>query len=741
MLKQTCSGITFLFLILIMFLFDFSVTPALGEKEFNPSGFVNPFIGTSGWGYTFPGAVVPWGMVSVSPHNTFRNPAGYSYGEKDFYGFGHVHLSGVGCNELGSIIFTISAKDNLTEPDNYKVNYSRENAQPGYYSLYLDSLKVKAEVTVSKRCGIIRFIPEKKIRLNVIADIGRSLSITGGGNVNILSSNAISGFNITGGFCGEANREKVYFHSEFSKTAAAQKIWKGNAFVSSASAEVNDSSIGTILTFDLEAGEELVVKTGISYVSVNNAKENLVKETGGRDFETIRKQAEEEWNRNLSKVYVEGGTEENFIKFYSALYHMLIHPNIISDVNGEYPLMGRGGTAAYTDRERYTVYSLWDTYRTLHPFLALVYPEKQSDMISAMIDMYKESGYLPKWELAGNETFMMVGDPATPVIADSYVKGIKDFDVKTAIEALLKPAMLEEGEVAAPVRTGYHDLLKYGYIPFEQDTTIDWWVWGPVSTNLEYNLSDWTISQMLQNYGDENLSKEFLRRSMLYKNLFDKETLFMRPRLKNGEWMEPFDPMVTEGSGNWGGSGGPGYVEGNAWNYTWFVPHDIPGLIELFGGEKEFADKLFESFNNNQFTITNEPDIAYPYLFNYIKGEEYRTRFFVQKIINENFSINPSGLPGNDDCGAISAWLVFSMLGFYPDCPASGFYQAGIPSFDKAVITLNNSYFSGEKVVIEKTGREDSNSCIITVNGQNIDDYRIKHDGITSGAKIKFHLK
>ncbi|MFO7447493.1 MAG: GH92 family glycosyl hydrolase [Ignavibacteriaceae bacterium] len=718
---------------IIVLIFLILISPLTAQN--NPVDYVDPFIGTVGWGYVFPGAVVPWGMVSVSPHN-FSNPAGYKHGEKYFYGFGHVHLSGVGCNELGSVILTASAGDIKTEPEGYKVTYSNEKAEAGYYSILLDESKVQAEVTATERCGITRFSPSEDGKLNILLDAGRSLSLTGGGQVIIRSNNTVEGHNISGAFCGEINREKIYFFAEFSRPSSDQGLWLGDSLIPGDQIEIQDSSIGCWFTFDVKKSEPLSVKIGISYVSTENAQENLKQEIPLWDFDLVRSNAEKSWKQNLSRIAVEGGSKDELTKFYTAFYHMLIHPNVISDVNGEYPLMGRNGIGKYKDRRRYTVFSLWDTYRTLHPFLTLVFPERQSEIIKTMIDMYSESGFLPKWELAANETYMMVGDPAAPVIADSYIKGISDFDVEKAFEAILKPAVLKPGETAPPIRAGYHELLEYGYIPFEQDWSKEWWVWGPVSTTLEYNLSDWAISQMAAKLGKTAISEEFLRRSLLYKNLFDSTSKFIRPKFKNGQWMEPFDPLAIEGSGDWQWSGGPGYVEGNAWNYTWFVPHDIPGLIKVFGGEKQFTDKLYESFINKQFTITNEPDIAYPYLFNYIKGEEYRTRDLVKKIIRNDFGTGPDGLPGNDDCGAISGWLVFSMLGFYPDCPASEYYQLGMPSFEKATINLNEKYYPGKTLIIEKTGSSESGKIIFN-NNINL-GRKINHNNIVKGGILKF---
>ena len=701
----------------------------------NPTNYVDPFIGTSNYGNTFPGAVVPWGMVSVSPHNSLNSVTGYLYGEKDFYGFGMVHLSGVGCPELGSILITMTDKDPSSNPEDYKSSYSNEIAKPGLYSVMLDDQNVGIEVTVTERAGILKFKSFTKSKKSMVVDVGRSLGIIGGGKIKIVSDSEIEGYNISGGFCGEANREEVYFVAKFSKRFVQHKIWVNDRFSSLTEAQTADSSIGALLMFNLLENEELFVKIGISYVSIENALLNLNTEIPDWGFESIINEAKNKWEKQLSRLIVEDNNKENLIKFYTAVYHTLIHPNVISDVNGEYPLMGRSGIGKYSDRIRYSVFSLWDTYRTLHPFLTLVYPEVQSEIIKTMIDMYKESGYLPKWELAGIETYMMVGDPASIVIADSYIKGITDFDTEISFNAMLKPALLKENEKAPPIRAGYHELLQYGYIPFEQDWSSDWWVWGPVSTTLEYCLSDFAISQMASKLNKSEIADEFYNRSLLYKNLFDPVSKLIRPKMKNGTWMKPFDEFATEGSGDWNGSGGPGYVEGNAWNYTWFVPHDIPGLINIFGGEKEFSEKLYESFINKQFTINNEPDIAYPYLFRYVRGEEHRTDELVHKIMSENFGTDHNGLPGNDDCGTISAWFIYSAMGFYPDCPATDYYTIGYPLFDKITIGLNTDYYKGDSITIEKQSKVNTQ---IYFRGSEIENYRLYHSLIIEGGTLLF---
>jgi len=704
--------------------------------------YVNPFIGTANSGNTFPGAAVPWGMISVSPHNSLGSPSGYVYGGKYFYGFGLNHLSGTGCPDLGSVVITATKGKIECDPEKYKSTYSDEKASPGYYRLKLNDTGIAAEVTAAERCGIIKLTSNNDSEINILIDAGKSLNLTGGGKVKISSDSEIEGCNISGGFCGELNRQTLYFVIRFNQSSLKNGNWKNDALINLKQAEVKDTSIGSWFTFNLKKEKPLLIKTGISYVSIENARMNLDREIPGWDFDLVKRKGQKKWEEVLSRIGIDDSSDINKKKFYTALYHMLIHPNIINDVNGEYPLMGRNGIGKYENRNRYSVFSLWDTYRTLHPFLTLVYPEKQSEIIKSMIDMYKESGYLPKWELAGNETYMMVGDPAPIVITDSYIKGIRDFDVNAAFEAMLKPVLLDTGEYAPPIRAGYHQMLHHKYIPFEQNLNEEWWVWGPASTTLEYCLSDWAIAQFAKKLGRQNYYETFIDRSAYYKNLFDESVKFIRPKLKNGNWFEPFNPLETEGSGDWSGSGGPGYVEGNAWNYTWFVPHDIKGLINLFGGQKPFLEKLIECFNNGTFTINNEPDIAYPYLFNYLRGKEFNTREFVEKIMDEEFGTDANGLPGNDDCGTISGWFVFSALGLYPACPASDFYETGIPLFNKVTVHLQENYYEGKTIVIEKAINKEKNEKFkIEFNSTAIENYKVNHNELTSGGKLVFYLK
>lgn len=724
-------------LFVTIFLLSFA---ACSTRSVDPTQYVNPFIGSSGGGNTFPGATVPWGMVSVSPHTVNDAPSGYIHGEPWFYGFGHLHLSGTGCADLGSVIITAGRGKVKTTPEKYHCSYQDETADPGFYSVQLIEPKVYAETTATKRCGIIRFTPTDTGTVNILIDAGRSLVERQGGNVRFVSPIEIEGYNISGGLCGEDNRHKIYFVSRISLTPALYGTWTGEEITMDHEAMFPDVAVGAWMTFESAKRQPISIKTGISYVSIANARENLNAEIPGWSFNKIRRNASSEWQKQLSKIKVSGNDKSDLMKFYTALYHCLIHPNIISDVNGEYPKMGRAGVGRYNDRERYSVFSLWDTYRTVHPLLTLVYPEQQTAMIQTMLDMYLENGYLPKWELAGNETYMMVGDPAAIVIADTYVKGLTDFDEETALDAVLKPVLLQPGEVAPPVRAGYQELLEYGYIPFEQDTNEAWWVWGPVSTTLEYSLSDFSIGRLAERLGNVDLAGMFFQRASSYRNLFDNNTDFIRPKLKNGSWKEPFDPLETEGSGTWIGSGGPGYVEGNAWNYTWFVPHDIPGLINQFGGSAPFTQKLERCFRDGHFTINNEPDIAYPYLFTYVPNHEYRTAELVSDIMMNDFGTGADGLPGNDDAGAISAWFVFSALGFYPACTAVDDYRIGVPVFKKITIHLDENSYPGRQIVIERTGElaDDKRLQSLLIDGESSLGYQLSHKRLVQGATIKF---
>jgi len=477
------------------------------------------------------------------------------------------------------------------------------------------------------------------------------------------------------------------------------------------------------MQYHFEVPTQVEMKIGVSYVSIENARENLEKETSEKFFNEIKEETKENWNHHLSRIEVEGGKKEDKIKFYTALYHTLIHPNTLNDVNGEYPKMKTRETLK-TDGTRYTVFSLWDTYRNLHQLMSLVYPKQQSDMIKSMLQIYDESGWLPKWELNATETTTMVGDPAGIIIADTYLKGIKDFDINKAYEAMLKSADQLGNN---PLRPGIKDYLEKGYLTTETTNS------GSVSTTQEYNIADFAIAQLAKELGKEQDYQRFSKRSISYRKLFDTEFNLLRPKNNDGSWLSPYNP---ETGANFVKN--LGFIEGNAWQYTFMVPHDIQGLKDLMGGEQPFVNQLQKVFDNKQYDMANEPDIAYPFLFNYVKGEEWRTQKIVNDLLEKHYKNAPNGLPGNDDTGTMSAWAVFSMIGIYPVTPAEPIYTFCTPKFEKIVIHLDPNYYKNDTLTITRNKGVKGFINAIKVNGENHQSYFISHNQLLNAERLIF---
>ncbi len=716
-----------------------------------PADYVNPFIGTSNFGAAFPGPIAPRGMASISPFNVagvkntpmekdsqwLSNP--YVNENTFLTGFSQVNLSGVGCPELGVILLMPTTGNLEIDHLKYGSTYSNEVAKAGYYSVDLKKYKVKGEFTASKRVGVSRFSFPKG-QSNILINLGLGLTNEEGSMIKVVSSTEIEGMRSVGSFCYNSPEDAypVYFVAKFSKPAEKFGVWKKPSKYNGVEAQwmsgyngkarimkntiktVVGDSIGSYFSYKFDKQETVEVKIGISYISIENARENLEKETGDKSFDAVYKDTYKEWNDELSKILVEGGSEDDKTIFYTALYHTLIHPNTLNDVNGEYPQIKRTKIGK-TDGTRYTVFSLWDTYRNMHPLTSLVYPKQQSDMIKSMLKMYDENGWLPKWELNSTETFTMVGDPASIVIVDACLKGIQDFDVYKAYYAMLKGADQIENN---PLRPGLKEYIEKGYLSTNYP--------GPVSTTLEYNTSDYAISLLAKALGEKEDYKRFAKRSLSYQKLFDKNLKLLRPRIANGNWYEPFDP---EAGSNF--EANVGFIEGNAWQYAFMVPHDIKGLMKLMGGDKPFSDQLQKVFDDKKFDMANEPDIAYPYLFNYVKGEEWRSQELVKKLVQEYFQNKPKGLPGNDDTGTMSAWLVYSMMGFYPISPGDPIYTITTPMFDKVTIKLDSRYYKKENIVIEKEINTDGKIKTIELNGKPLNSYFISHDDFVNGGTLK----
>lgn len=722
-----------------------------------PVDFVNPFIGSTNFGTTNPGAIVPQGMASVVPFNVTGSEKNtfdkdkrwwstpYAWENKYLTGFSHVNLSGVGCPELGVILLMpTTGKINADEKE-YGSIFSAQEAHPGYYTCQLDKYNIKTEATATQRTGISRFtFPAGES--NILINLGVGLTNESGASVKIVSPTEIEGYRMTGTFCYNNGTERpVYFVARFSKAAKnfgvwkrypklqAEANWEANSgkikYYPNYAQEMVGDSIGAWLSFNTSSNEAVEIKIGVSYVSIANARMNLEAEAGQQTFNQIKEKAYSAWDEALSRITVEGGTKEQKRIFYTALYHMQIHPNVLNDVNGQYPSMDGYEILEAKNGDRYTVFSLWDTYRNFHPLMSLVYPEQQLNMVRSMIEMYKESGWLPKWELNSTETHVMEGDPAIPVIVDTYLRGLTDFDVESAYKAMVKSATTEGKN--NKLRPDIDHYLKAGYVPITEPFD------NSVSHALEYYIADWNLAQFAKIMNKTADYKRFLAQSLRYKTYFDKEYMIIRPKKADGTFLTPFDPKQGENF-----TPSPGFHEGTAWQYTFYVPHDIKGLMKLMGGKRKFTQKLQKVFDEGLYDVANEPDINYGYLFNYVKGEEWRTQKQIRSIIDKYYKDAPGGIPGNDDCGTLSTWVVYSMMGFYPTCPGDMNYAITSPTFDKITIKLDSNYYPGKQLEIKANNQGSNNVFIkkLNRNGKPFKQFFISHKELVKGGTLEFDL-
>ena len=728
-----------------------------GSADYDPVDYVNPFIGTTNYGTTNPGAVCPQGMMSVVPFNVMGAVEGnrdkdsrwwstpYEHNNVFFTGYAHVNLSGVGCPELGSLLLMPTTGELEVDYMKYGSHYTDEQASPGYYSNILTKYGIKTEVTATPRTGRARFtFPEGKG--NILLNLGEGLTNESGATVRFVNDREIEGSKLLGTFCYNPQSVfPIYFVMRIDKQPGDRGYWKKmrpmtveaqwdstagtRKIYTSYLKEMSGDDIGTWFTFDTREGETIEVSIGVSFVSIENARENLEAEQAGRTFDDLRQAARAAWRNDLSRILVEGGSDDQRTVLYTALYHFLIHPNILNDINGEYPAM-ESNEILTTQGRRYTVFSLWDTYRNVHQLMTLLFPDRQLDMVRTMIDMYREHGWLPKWELYGRETLTMEGDPAIPVIVDTWMKGLRDFDLETAYEAMRKSATASGAENL--MRPDADDYFNLGYVPLREQYD------NSVSHALEYYIADFSLSRLAAALGKKEDSKLFYERSLGYRHYFCQEYGTLRPKLPDGTFYAPFNP---EQGANFEPC--PGFHEGSAWNYTFYVPHDIPGLTRLMGGRKAFIDKLQHVFDAGLYDPANEPDIAYPYLFSYFKGEEWRTQKLVKELLAKYFKAAPDGIPGNDDTGTMSAWAIFSMLGFYPDCPGLPEYTLTAPTFDKVTIQLDTRYYPQKELVITTVRPTSDANYIkgIKVGGKAYKGFRISHDQWVNAGQVEFILQ
>lgn len=737
-------------------LMGIALTSALFVSAQEPVDYVNSFVGTTNYGTTNPGAVVPQGMMSATPFNVMGSEDNkydkdkqwwstpYEVNNKYLTGFSHVNLSGVGCPDLGSLLLMPTSGELNVKYTQYGSEYTDEVAVPGYYSNMLTKYGIKCEMTATPRTSRARFTFHRG-QGNLLMNLGEGLTNETGATVRFVNDREIEGSKLLGTFCYNPQAVfPIYFVMRIDKAPATRGYWKLQRpmqgveaewdgysgkykLYTSYSKEMSGDDVGAWFTFDTTEGEAIEVSIGVSFVSIENARLNLeTEQPAGTTFDQIRAQARKKWNEDLSRILVEGGTEEQKGVFYTALYHTMIHPNILQDVNGQYPQM-EGDKILTTDRNRYTVYSLWDTYRNFHQLMTLVYPERQMDMVRTMLEMYREHGWFPKWELYGRETLTMEGDPSIPVIVDTWMKGLRDFDINLAYEGMYKSATTPSKDNL--MRPDIDDYIAKGYCPLMEQYD------NSVSHALEYYIADYSLYTLAKALGKTEDAKLFYDRSMGYKHYYCKEFGTLRPILPDGTFYGPFDPLQ---GANFEPS--PGFHEGNSWNYTFYVPHDVKGLAKLMGGQKRFVNKLQMVFDKGYYDPANEPDIAYPYLFSYFKGEEWRTQKLVKELLAKHYTTKPNGLPGNEDTGTMSSWAIFSMMGFYPDCPGVPEYTLTTPTFDKITIKLDPAYWGTDKLVIRKEGG-DGYIDQIRLGGKKYSKYRLTHEDLIHAGEITFVCK
>ena len=754
-MKQIISTLSTLLLIL-------SAATAFARTSDN-TRYVDPFIGTTNYSVCNPGAVLPHGLMSVVPFNVMGSDlnvkdkdsgwwsAPYEYNNKYFTGFAHVTLSGVGCPEMGSLLIMPTTGTLDVDYRSYGSEYTDEVARPGYYSNRLTKYGVRCEATSTMRTSIERFTFPAG-RANLLFNLGNALSNEVGATLRRVSATEFEGMRLLGTFCYNPQAVfPMYFVVRVSKTPKQSGYWKKQPELKGAAKDwdvhsgkykiysnygrdMAGNDIGYFMSFDLQEAEQVEVQVGVSFVSIANARQNLDAEQTTRNFARVEQEAHDAWAETLGRISVEGGTEEQRRVFYTALYHTQIHPNILQDVNGEYPRM-EGDETLKTSTNRYTVFSLWDTYRNLAQLQTLLFPDKQEQMIGSMIDMYKEWGWMPKWELYGRETWTMEGDPSIPIITDAWLKGLRGFDINTAYKAFHASATLP-GKLNK-MRPDIDPYYTLGYIPMEvyaADQSGD----NSVSHALEYYVADNALSMLAQSLGKTADAKLFRQRSLGYRHYYSKESGTLRPIQKDGKFLSPFNPEDGADFSN-----APGFHEGSAWNYTFYVPHDIAGLAKLMGGRKQFVDKLQMVFDKNLYDPANEPDIAYPYLFSYFKGEEWRTQQIVSRLLQKYYKAQPDGIPGNDDCGTMSAWALFSMMGLYPDCPGSPYYTLTTPVFSKVRLHLDPRYYPDGDIVITTDRTSPSQLYIgsMTLGGKRLNDYRVSHKQLVEERILDMRLK
>lgn len=731
--------------------------------------YVHPIIGTEKMGHTYPGATVPFGAVQLSPetdtipyeHNGKYNPdvykycAGYQYSDKTIVGFSHTHFSGTGHSDLGDFLIMPTVGKLQLNPGTadapqtgYRSTFSHENeiAEANYYKVKLDDYNVLAEMTTTARVGFHQYTFPATDSAHIILDLMSGIYNYPGKNVwtfvRVVNDTLVTGYRETSGW---ARTRKVFFAMTFSKPFNSygsknfdeKQVYKGfwRKFDQSDNfPELAAHNLKMFFNFKTTQGEKIKIKMALSPVSQENAIENLRIETPSWDFEKVKNDGQQLWNKELSRIQVQALSEGDKVNFYTAMYHMFINPTIYTDQNGEYRGLDRNVHQA-KNFVNYTTFSLWDTYRALHPLFNIIQPSRNNDMVSSMMAHYEQSTLhmLPIWTTYGNETWCMSGYHSVSVIADAIIKGVYKGNAEAALEACVTTATHRRYE-------GIGEYMDKGYVSADSNATS-------VSNTLEYAYDDWCIAQLAKFLRKMDIYDQFIKRSQNWKNVYDPSSGFMRPRLSNGSFRKNFDVLSTNGQG---------FIEGNAWNYSLYVPQDPEELIKLRGGKKKFAqhlDSLFTMHLPDEFfaeteDITregiignyvhgNEPAHHAAYLFNYT-ATPWQTQYWVRYILQKMYRPTPDGLGGNDDCGQMSAWYVFSELGFYPMAPGSVKYELGSPGIITATLNLEN----GKQFKVTTKNQSDKNVYVqkVFLNGKKLDRSYITHDEIVHGGELQFFM-
>ena len=710
-------------------------SPQSSQQKTDYTQLVNPFIGTDFTGNTYPGAQAPFGMVQLSPDNGlpgWDRISGYFYPDSTIAGFSHTHLSGTGAGDLYDILFMpVTLPYNETEEGGLgihsKFSHQDEEASAGYYRVKLQDYNINVELTATPRCGVQRYTFPKAESM-VVLNLKKAMNwdFTMDSQIEVVDSCNIRGYRFSEGW---ARGQKVYFATRFSKPFKSVEL--DNAEIKLKGEKVGTSHIARFM-FDTEEGEQITVVTALSGVSVEGAVKNLDAEAPHNDFDQYLAAAKADWNKQLQRIEVKGGNADDQVNFYTALYHSMIAPTIYSDVDGKY--YGPDKQVHQADGwVNYSTFSLWDTFRAAHPLFTYTEPERVGDMVQSFIAFYEQNGRLPVWNFWGSETDMMIGYHAVPVIVDAYLKGIGNFDAEKALEACVATANIDEYR-------GIGSYKKNGYIPYNVVDKYNSENWS-LSRTLEYAFDDYCIAEMAQKMGKTELANEFYKRSQNYRNVFNPATGFMQPIDDKGVFQPNFNPDEYTAH----------ICESNAWHYFWSVQHDIKGLVSLTGGQDKFAAKLDSMFTYipagneelpifstgmiGQYAHGNEPSHHVIYLYNKVR-QPWKAQKYAAQVMHDLYFNAPAGLCGNEDCGQMSAWYVFSAMGFYPVNPVSGEYEIGSPLFPEMRLNLGNG--KTFTVLAPNVSRENIYIQSVKVNGQPYDKSYITHQQIMDGATIEF---